>query len=1426
MGEGLDQFKKGVGTAVFFLLLPMLLYWQVTVGNQTMIPADNLFQWAPWESAVSQFHAEIPQNPLIGDLVIQNYAWKQFTRHSLQQGEIPLWNPYQFAGVPFLATGQHGMLYPFSWLFLLLPMSKAYGWFTVSQLWLAGVCLYIFGRFLQMRRISAMLAGVVYQGCGFLVVSSAVFPMIIAAAAWLPLLLGCVERVVSSWRLEMEDFRPSTFHPQSLPILWIACGVVALGLQILAGHIEITYYTLLIMAGYGVWRMVYNVSPFWKHHTSYAIRQISSLSLQLLSLVFLGILLGAVQLIPFYEVGQRNFREGSMSFAEVQNLAFPKRHVLTFLMPNFYGNPAEHSYVDVFSGQTTPFTQNASGQVNPRGAYSSDWGIKNYVEGAAYLGILPLFLAILGVSSLRSRRATEQGKISTLQSPSPYRQSHTLFFVGLATLSLAFMFGTPLYALLYYGLPFINQLHTPFRWVFPFSLCVAILAGFGADYLVHTREQVGDGNTTKKSPISRLQSPLFLWGQPSFITGLAGLAFWAGVAGLAGLYGTKLFFGRFSPLVETLFHNLALADETFANAQAFYSYEFRQIFLLGLMLVATGAVLRVSRCPIFVQKRPIWEFMAVTTLILDLFLAFFQFHAAVDPALLSYQPALMTWLQTQPGQWRLTSFDPHGQKPINANTPWLFNLQDVRGYDSIIPKQYTQYMAAIEPQNELPFNRIQPITNWESLNSPLLDVLGVKYVVTAESITLPKFRLAWQGEGLQVYENLAVAPRAYTLPQAATVVATDVLAALRQYDPRNFVVIGEEGGRLEIGGVAPNPQSLTSYTPAAITHYGYVEVVIETAVSDPSWLILNDSYAPGWKVYLRAPGEAEEEERPLDLYQVNGNFRGVLLPPGEWLVRFRYSPVSFQLGALGSVMGSIILLFTAGVWGWRRLVNPQAVLTNTRSIAKNSVAPMALSLFNKLIDFVYAAFYLRVLGPADSGSFATAIATAGLFEIFANFGLDILLIREVSQDRSKAAHYLVNSTILRLGAGVVASLPIVVLVLSSQLSNNPFSPAEITAMGLIMVGMLFSGMSKGVTGLFYVYEQAETPAAMTTATTILKVGLGVGALLLGYGFVGLSAVSILVNILTLLALLWLTRRLLRGRAVAGLGHWQVDWALQRQMVRLGFPLMLIHLLQTVFISIDIVLIKLLLSNGETVVGWYQSAYKWFNALQIVPSFFTLALFPIISREIKNGSEAAPRMYQMALKVMLLLALPTAVFTTFLAYTLTNILAGDEFLPHGAISLQLVIWSVPIGWLNSVTNYVLIALGLERIQPRAFAIGVGFNIITNLIFIPFFSYVAAAITTILSEIVLLLLFDYYLRQRMAGFNWWQFLWRPGVVTAVTLLLMYLGNQIHLVVALGVGLLVYPAGLWLLRVFGDDEKLILQQILPARLTSRLWFLRPAP
>ncbi|MFK7805321.1 MAG: oligosaccharide flippase family protein, partial [Anaerolineae bacterium] len=985
-----------------------------------------------------------------------------------------------------------------------------------------------------------------------------------------------------------------------------------------------------------------------------------------------------------------------------------------------------------------------------------------------------------------------------------------------------------LYAILYYGFPGLNQLHSPFRWVFPLSVSVALLAGYGMEYLAATRSDAQETETQDSAPNMFAsdgsqpiwKQPLVLWGSPSLITWSAGAAFWGGVLGLIGLYISRAIYPSLEPIIEPIFVGLAQAPDAFPNTAAFYSYLFPQFQHLALILIMCGCALRVSRCPIYWPKaiggKPVYIFLIGLVIVLDLFAIGDDFNASVDPALLDFKPELVQWLEQQPDRhlWRVTSFDNKGTKPFNANSAWLTGFNDVRGYDSIIAKQYTDYMKLIEPQNELDFNRIQPLGNIEAINSPLVDLLGIKYIITQEELPLPKLEMVHESDGLRVYENLAVMPRAYSIATSETFEADNketFADAIQKIDPRfrPIVDLDLSDDRMSyiqfLRGNAPIANEAKP-VKATITTETNRRIFVDTVVSEDSWLILNDSYFPGWRAYVRPIGAPESAETEIPIYKINGNFRGVLLNAGEWTVRYQYSPPTLWIGALTTAMGLVIIGFAAVIWAWRRFYRPEGELTNTASIAKNSVAPMTLNLFNRGIDFLFALFYLRWLGPAGSGAYATAIAIAGIYEILSNFGLNAYLIREVSQDRERASEFLLNTTLLRIGTGLVASVPILLYVFTVE-SN----PQTRTAVMFIMVGMVLSGMASGLTGLFYAWEEAEIPAAVQTVTTIMKVGFGVIVLLVGFGFVGLAAVSIIVNAITLLILIFTVRRRYPLN-----GPWTIDYGLQRRMIIDSYPLMLNHLLATVYWQVDVLILSRM--QGEAVVGWYNSSYKYVNALNVIPSFFTFALFPVISRQVKSNIDDARRTFRMAIKLLSLVSLPIAALVTFLAPVMIGILGGDEFLPHGAIALQVVIWSIPFGWLNSVTNYVLISLGQERIMTRAFIIGVGFNLIGNLIVIPYLSYVGAGLTTIASEILLLGLFNYYLVQKMEPVGWLGLIWKLLAITGTMVAAMWLLSPINLWLAVAVGAAIYPAGLYLLGFFGEEERKILGNILPDTISKR--------
>jgi hypothetical protein len=134
--------RINLAIASFYFLLPLIIFWPVTLGDSTLLPVDNLFAFEPFLSHAASQGVARPHSFLFADLVLQNYPWRHHIHAALEQGNLPLWNPYLFSGTPFLAKGQHLALYPLSIVFIAFPLWKAYGVFVVLHLGLAGCFAY------------------------------------------------------------------------------------------------------------------------------------------------------------------------------------------------------------------------------------------------------------------------------------------------------------------------------------------------------------------------------------------------------------------------------------------------------------------------------------------------------------------------------------------------------------------------------------------------------------------------------------------------------------------------------------------------------------------------------------------------------------------------------------------------------------------------------------------------------------------------------------------------------------------------------------------------------------------------------------------------------------------------------------------------------------------------------------------------------------------------------------------------------------------------------------------------------------------------------------------------------------------------------------------------------------------------------------
>lgn len=154
-------------------LFAIAFFADALIGPRTVVPTGFLYTQEPWKTE----HPELAGDPSQQyDLLHQFYPWAQYFRTSvLEEGRFPLWNPYNYLGTPFFANPQTALLFPLTWLHLLLPLSHSFSWIFALKLGLI-----LSGTFLWLRGDGlgrpAALTGAAVFGLSLHTVVSLAFP--------------------------------------------------------------------------------------------------------------------------------------------------------------------------------------------------------------------------------------------------------------------------------------------------------------------------------------------------------------------------------------------------------------------------------------------------------------------------------------------------------------------------------------------------------------------------------------------------------------------------------------------------------------------------------------------------------------------------------------------------------------------------------------------------------------------------------------------------------------------------------------------------------------------------------------------------------------------------------------------------------------------------------------------------------------------------------------------------------------------------------------------------------------------------------------------------------------------------------------------------------------------------------------------------
>jgi O-antigen/teichoic acid export membrane protein len=532
------------------------------------------------------------------------------------------------------------------------------------------------------------------------------------------------------------------------------------------------------------------------------------------------------------------------------------------------------------------------------------------------------------------------------------------------------------------------------------------------------------------------------------------------------------------------------------------------------------------------------------------------------------------------------------------------------------------------------------------------------------------------------------------------------------------------------------------------------------------------------------------------------------------------------------LFGTLALLLILGLAAllWRRFYREDST-NSARRVVKNSAIPLVLRLIVRALDLLFAFVLLDTLRGADVGPYTfAALFVVQILGTFTEFGLGVLLTREVARDPSIARRYFGATLALRGVLVLVGALPVAALLIGSYgllaalNLGEGISPIGQQAIWILILTLIPGAYSSAVTALYNAAERMEVPAVVEVVTAILSMLARLSVLAFGFGIIGLAWAAVGVSSLTALIYLALqTRDFFRPTI-----HW--DGALIRRVLPLALPLMFNNLLNAIFFRFDTFIIKAFATgSGDLMVNQYNLAYQIIGIATILPPVVTFAVFPMLARRADGERSGLALAQNRTLQVLLLLAFPIAISLMLLAPDLVRLFTrrnASDYLPVSANVLAILVWFLPLSFANGLLQYALIAVNQQRAITRAFVVGAVFNLIANLVAVPWFnryllrpdwSLYAAGVITLLSEVVLFLVFLPVLRREQLAPPLFALSWRPAVAALVmgAAMLAIRSFDLHLpLLALAAAVAsppVYLAALWLLGAFGVEERALMRRVL---------------
>jgi O-antigen/teichoic acid export membrane protein len=396
---------------------------------------------------------------------------------------------------------------------------------------------------------------------------------------------------------------------------------------------------------------------------------------------------------------------------------------------------------------------------------------------------------------------------------------------------------------------------------------------------------------------------------------------------------------------------------------------------------------------------------------------------------------------------------------------------------------------------------------------------------------------------------------------------------------------------------------------------------------------------------------------------------------------------------------------------------------NTRLIARRIFKNTGWQYLNTLVNLISGLMMVYILnhylGIEGYGKYNLVLGFVPTFQILTDWGVTTIALREIAKERSQLNLMLGNLFWLRL----TMALPALLICWTVALWLN--YPGEVRFAIFLFSALLLLGPFEVFSLVFQVDLRVEYTVIPAILSTVLNFGLISGVVIFDLGMASIFGAILLTNALRIGTCLILSRKFERP-------CFKLNFSIWRSLGRMALPLGLTSMVSAVYQQIDVILLSKLATPYA--VGIYSAGLRLANFTTFIPLAVVGSLFPLFSNYYATDPDRLRTLYRQALACMFGLALPMIIGVTLLSDKIVAFGFKPEFAPVSAV-LSINIWQSAMLFPGIIAGYLLIAAGQQKINLWVQLISLVIDVALDLLLIPPFSFLGAALANLISTLAL-------------------------------------------------------------------------------------------